>query len=63
MTRPMMPGPDWVIEEFKGTARIITVCRQAIRDERLLDEVRCYVGVPEYGKIDCAAMDVSSFWR
>ena len=44
-----MPAPDWVIEQWPGSATIISVRSQGIRDGRPVDETRYYVGLPEKG--------------
>ncbi len=38
-----MPTPDWVIEQWPGSATIIAVRSQADRDGRRVDETRYYV--------------------
>jgi len=38
-----MPAPSWVIEQWPGSATIIAVRSQGIRDGRPVDETRYYV--------------------
>ncbi len=38
-----MPAPNWVIEQWPGSATIIAVRSQGIRDGRPVDETRYYV--------------------
>ena len=38
-----MPAPDWVIEQWPGSATIIAVRSQGVRDGRPVDETRYYV--------------------
>ena len=38
-----MPAPDWVIEQWPGSATIIAVRSQGVRDGRRVDETRYYV--------------------
>ena len=38
-----MPAPDWVIEQWPGSAMIIAVRSQGVRDGRPVDETRYYV--------------------
>ncbi len=38
-----MPAPDWVIEQWPGSATIIVVRSQGIRNGRPVDETRYYV--------------------
>ena len=38
-----MPAPDWVIDQWPGSATIIAVRSQGIRDGRPVDETRYYV--------------------
>ena len=42
-----MPTPDWVMEQWPGSATIIAVRSQGTRDGRPVDETRYYVGPPE----------------
>jgi predicted transposase YbfD/YdcC len=38
-----MPAPDWVMEQWPGSATIIAVRSQGVRDGRPVDETRYYV--------------------
>ncbi len=38
-----MPAPEWLIEQWPGSATIIAVRNQGIRDGRPVDETRFYV--------------------
>lgn len=38
-----MPAPGWVIEQWPGSATIIAVRSQGIRDGRPVDETRSYI--------------------
>lgn len=38
-----MPAPEWVVEHWPGSATIIAVRSQGIRDGKSVDETRYYV--------------------
>ena len=38
-----MPAPGWVLEKWRGSATVIAVRSQGVRDGRPIDETRYYV--------------------
>ena len=45
-----MPAPEWVTENWPGSATILAVRCKGRRDGKQIDETRYYVGTPEKAK-------------
>ena len=50
-----MPAPDWVVEQWPGSATIIAVRSHGTREGKPQDETRYYVGSPEKVNLESAS--------